>query len=159
MQLPHFTHRPSGTRLSVEGRGARGPGSRRNQATGLGLRLVGTLEVFGLPIDSEQRFYSLSLFVLALVVGGVMNLPAEAAKMGMPPAWMGYIHADDTDAATASVKKSGGKVHREPWDIPGVGRFSVVADPQGAHLAGWLLDHLPARRTRRRRAQIPKGRQ
>jgi len=30
------------------------------------------------------------------------------------------------------VKKAGGKVHREPTDIPGVGRFSVVADPQGA---------------------------
>lgn len=33
-------------------------------------------------------------------VGGVMTLPEEAAKMGMPPAWMGYIHSDDTDAAT-----------------------------------------------------------
>jgi predicted enzyme related to lactoylglutathione lyase len=65
-------------------------------------------------------------------VGGVMTLPEEAAKMGMPPAWVGYIHADDTDTATASVKKAGGKVHREPSDIPGVGRFSVVADPQGA---------------------------
>lgn len=65
-------------------------------------------------------------------VGGVMTLPEEAAKMGMPPAWVGYVHADDTDVATASVKKAGGKVHREPSDIPGVGRFSVVADPQGA---------------------------
>jgi branched-chain amino acid transport system permease protein len=37
-------------------------------------KTIGTLEVFGLPIDSEQRFYYLSLFVLALVVVGVMNL-------------------------------------------------------------------------------------
>ena len=37
-------------------------------------KAIGTLEVFGLPIDSEQRFYYLSLFVLALVVVGVMNL-------------------------------------------------------------------------------------
>ncbi|MBI4989392.1 MAG: branched-chain amino acid ABC transporter permease [Rhodocyclales bacterium] len=35
---------------------------------------IGSLEVFGLPIDSEQRFYYLVLFVLALVVLGVMNL-------------------------------------------------------------------------------------
>ena len=31
-----------------------------------------------------------------------------------------------------SVAKAGGKVYREPADIPSVGRFSVVADPQGA---------------------------
>lgn len=65
-------------------------------------------------------------------VAGAMLLPEEAKAMGTPPCWMGYIHAKDVDAATASVKKAGGAVHREPSDIPGVGRFSVVADPQGA---------------------------
>ncbi len=65
-------------------------------------------------------------------VAGLMRLPQEAAAMGTPPCWMGYIHAKDTDAATASLKRAGGTVHREPADIPGVGRFSVVADPQGA---------------------------
>jgi len=65
-------------------------------------------------------------------VAGVMLLPEEAKAMGTPPCWMGYIHAKDVDAATAGVKKAGGTVHREPSDIPSVGRFSVVADPQGA---------------------------
>ena len=65
-------------------------------------------------------------------VGGLMNVPDEAAKMGANPAWMAYIHAADVDAKTDSIKKAGGKVHRPPDDIPGVGRFSVVADPQGA---------------------------
>lgn len=66
-------------------------------------------------------------------VGGLMTMPEEAAKMGMPPAWIGYIHASDIDAATKSLKDAGGAVHRAPDDIPGVGRFAVVADPQGAH--------------------------
>ena len=65
-------------------------------------------------------------------VGGLMAIPEEAAKMGMRPAWVGYVHAADVDAATAKVKAAGGAVKREPADIPGVGRFSVVADPQGA---------------------------
>ena len=65
-------------------------------------------------------------------VAGAMLLPDEAKAMGTPPCWMGYIFAKDVDAATADVKKAGGTVHREPSDIPGVGRFSVVADPQGA---------------------------
>jgi branched-chain amino acid transport system permease protein len=37
-------------------------------------RMLGSLEVFGIPIDSEQRMYFLTLIVLALVVLGVMNL-------------------------------------------------------------------------------------
>lgn len=65
-------------------------------------------------------------------VGGLMTLPDDAAKMGMPPAWLGYIHARDVDAATKSLTDAGGAVHRAPDDIPGVGRFAVVADPQGA---------------------------
>lgn len=65
-------------------------------------------------------------------VGGIMTIPDEAKQTGMPPAWLGYIHADDVDAQTEAVKKAGGTVHRAPDDIPGVGRFSVVADPQGA---------------------------
>lgn len=63
---------------------------------------------------------------------GLMPLPEEAAQMGQPPAWVGYIHAEDVDKATESVRSAGGSVHREPTDIPEVGRFSVVADPQGA---------------------------
>jgi predicted enzyme related to lactoylglutathione lyase len=65
-------------------------------------------------------------------VGGLMKLPAEAAQMGQPPSWVGYIHTADVDKMTKTVRKAGGKVHREPSDIPDVGRFSVVADPQGA---------------------------
>lgn len=65
-------------------------------------------------------------------VGGLMTMPEDAAKMGMPPAWIGYIHTKDIDASTQALKEAGGGVHRAPDDIPGVGRFAVVADPQGA---------------------------
>lgn len=63
-------------------------------------------------------------------VGGIMALSQDAA--GMPPAWIGYIHVIDIDASTERLAEAGGKVHRQPADIPGVGRFAVVADPQGA---------------------------
>lgn len=65
-------------------------------------------------------------------VGGLMGMPPEAAAMGAPPAWMGYVFTPDVDAATDSVAKAGGSIHRPATDIPGVGRFSVVTDPQGA---------------------------
>jgi len=65
-------------------------------------------------------------------VAGLMTIPAEAAAMGARPGWVGYIYAANVDAATEKLRKAGGKVHREPSDIPEIGRFSVVADPQGA---------------------------
>jgi len=65
-------------------------------------------------------------------LGGVMKLPDEAAKMGTPPTWMGHVQVSDVDASSALTKKLGGKIYKEPTDIPTVGRFAVIADPQGA---------------------------
>jgi len=68
-------------------------------------------------------------------IGGVMTLPEEAKKMGAPPHWMGHVSVDDVDATVAKVKATGGNVHVPPTAIPKVGRFSVIADPQGASLS------------------------
>ena len=65
-------------------------------------------------------------------LGGVMTLPEQAAKMGATPNWMGHVQVADVDATAALTKKLGGKVYKEPSDIPTVGRFAVLADPQGA---------------------------
>jgi len=65
-------------------------------------------------------------------VGGIMALPAEARETGLKPCWMGYIGVDDVDAVADRIAGAGGAIHRAPEDIPGVGRFAVVADPQGA---------------------------
>jgi predicted enzyme related to lactoylglutathione lyase len=48
------------------------------------------------------------------------------------PAWIGYISVEDVETAVVDIKTNGGQLHRPPADIPGVGRFAVVADPQGA---------------------------
>lgn len=63
-------------------------------------------------------------------VGGMMSW--DSLGMQMPTAWKGHIYTPDVDAETAAVVAEGGKQHRPPQDIPGVGRFSVVSDPQGA---------------------------
>lgn len=68
-------------------------------------------------------------------LGGVMKLPDEAAKMGSPPHWMANVQVADVDATASLAKKLGGKVYKEPSDIPTVGRFAVIADPQGAAIA------------------------
>ncbi|HEY0412080.1 MAG TPA: VOC family protein [Allosphingosinicella sp.] len=65
-------------------------------------------------------------------VGGIMAIPEEARAAGAQPGWTGYIAVADTDAAAARIEAAGGTIHRAPGDIPNVGRFAVVADPQGA---------------------------
>jgi len=71
----------------------------------------------------------------ATPVGGVMMLPDEARKMGAPPHWIAYVAADDVDALTKKAESLGAKTYVPPQDIPKVGRFSVIADPQGAVIA------------------------
>jgi predicted enzyme related to lactoylglutathione lyase len=64
-------------------------------------------------------------------VAGLMAIPAEAAASGMRPCWLGYIGVDDVDDAASRVVEAGGRQHIPPTDIPGVGRFAMLADPQG----------------------------
>lgn len=68
-------------------------------------------------------------------IGGLMDLPQDARKAGAPPSWIGYVAVDDVDASAAKAKSLGGSVLVPPTDIPEVGRFAVIADPQGAALA------------------------
>jgi uncharacterized protein len=67
--------------------------------------------------------------------GGLMTLPEEARQMGAPPHWIAYVGTPDVDASAAQVKELGGQIYAPPMDIPKVGRFAVVADPQGAVIA------------------------
>jgi uncharacterized protein len=68
-------------------------------------------------------------------VAGVMTLPNQARQMGAPPHWMMYVGTPDVDETAQRVAYLGGKVHKQPEDIPNVGRFAVVQDPFGASFA------------------------
>jgi predicted enzyme related to lactoylglutathione lyase len=62
--------------------------------------------------------------------GGMMGFPPEMPQH--KPGWSGYVLTSDVDGMAGRVSEAGGTVYRAPMDIPGVGRFAVVADPQGA---------------------------
>ena len=66
-------------------------------------------------------------------IAGVMAIPKEAA--GMPPCWGAYVTVADVDALLPRVTQLGGKTIVPPHDIPEVGRFAVIQDPQGAMLS------------------------
>lgn len=66
------------------------------------------------------------------VAGGMMAMPAEAPA---PSHWLGYWAVDDVDAAHAKAVSMGAMSFVPPTSIPGMGRFAVLADPQGAATA------------------------
>ncbi len=69
--------------------------------------------------------------------GGLMPLPQE----GLSPAWTGYVAVDDVDESAALAQRLGATIHVPGTDIPNVGRFAVLSDPQGASIA--LFKPLP----------------
>ena len=66
-------------------------------------------------------------------VAGLMALPPEAA--GTPPHWLIYVGTPSVDASCGQAQSLGAKVLKAPSDIPNVGRFAVLSDPQGATFA------------------------
>ncbi len=68
-------------------------------------------------------------------LGGTMMLPEPAKKMGAPPHWMAHVEVANVDSTIEQVKKLDGKVFHGPEDVPKVGRFAIIGDPQGAVLS------------------------
>lgn len=63
-------------------------------------------------------------------VGGMLQMTEEWGQM--PPNWMVYFAVADCDAAAARAAELGAAVPVPPTDLPGVGRFALIQDPQGA---------------------------
>ncbi len=66
-------------------------------------------------------------------IGGVP--PAQHRNPNAPPHWLLYFAVTGADAATDKAKSLGGQVYFGPMTMEGVGRWSVIADPQGAVFA------------------------
>jgi predicted enzyme related to lactoylglutathione lyase len=80
---------------------------------------------------TKADFGGMSVFNLGEKgIGGLAPMPAMLPP-GMPPFWMTVFGNEDTDATAAKTVELGGQVLGEPGDIPDVGRFAVLADPQG----------------------------
>ncbi len=57
------------------------------------------------------------------------------ADEGVPSQWTGHVLVEDVDETARKAEGAGGSVVTGPMDIPEVGRFAVIADPQGAVLS------------------------
>ena len=85
--------------------------------------------VFGNTIGEMDGGYTL-LRVDGTDVAGIMEITPEMGPV--PPHWMPYFCVADVDGSNKQAEALGAKVLVPGADIPGVGRFATLQDPQGA---------------------------
>ncbi len=69
-------------------------------------------------------------------VGGMFEMKG-AAFDGVPDHWLTYIAVDDVDARLQKAVSAGARICKPAFDIEGVGRMAVLAEPGGAVVA-WM---------------------
>ena len=63
-------------------------------------------------------------------IAGVMEITPDMGPV--PPNWVVYFAVSDVDATLAQAQSLGGGVTVPATDIPEIGRFASLTDPQGA---------------------------
>lgn len=71
--------------------------------------------------------------------GGMLQIAPEMGPI--PSNWLVYFAVDDCDAKVQKATELGAKVCKPADNIPGVGRFAILTDPQGAGFAIIKLDN------------------
>lgn len=85
--------------------------------------------------DSQSEFMAYTEWINgAQPIGGMIAQDGPQWE-GVPPHWLIYFTVEDADATAALTQEMGGQVIVPAMDIPGTGRFTVLADPQGAVFA------------------------
>jgi uncharacterized protein len=72
-----------------------------------------------------------------IMVGEHMHGGFWTAQGGAPSHWLGHVLVDDVDEAARRAGAGGGKVLYGPEDIPEIGRFALISDPQGAVISAF----------------------
>jgi predicted enzyme related to lactoylglutathione lyase len=65
------------------------------------------------------------------MAAGIMDMTGVTPP-GVPPHWFDYIEVDDVDHRAGLVEENGGKILRQPFNIPNVGRIAIITDAAGA---------------------------
>ena len=70
-----------------------------------------------------------------------MPFPRDSDYFAADHEWMLNLRVDDLDATMAALTAAGVEVTTNPdWDMPGVGRFARIHDPEGNTVELWEPD-------------------
>lgn len=73
-------------------------------------------------------------------MAGALVLDPQLAARNIPPHWLAYVCVYDVDACARQVPRLGGRVVSGPHEVPGVGCWVVISDPQGATIGMYEPD-------------------
>lgn len=110
--------------------------------------IFGWNELMTTDVDAAKAFYGaafgwtfesmrmgISVYWVAKNEGrltaGIAYQGADEAP-GVGPHWFSYLLVDDMETRIEAITAAGGRVHRPPMFIPGVGRIAIINDPTGA---------------------------
>ncbi len=98
---------------------------------------AGAFYVALLGWDAEARPMGTTPYTVFSADGAPRGGMRRIAPSGgaVPLHWLVYFAVGDCEGTTALAQSLGGAVRMPPTDAAGVGRFSVLADPQGAVFA------------------------
>jgi predicted enzyme related to lactoylglutathione lyase len=82
-------------------------------------------------MENGERYITVK--VAELPVGGISKLPPQTQNI--PPYWGLYVTVTDVDASATQAQELGAQLFMPPMDVPNIGRFCVIQDPQGAFIA------------------------
>ena len=68
--------------------------------------------------------------------GGIWAIPKEQQKH-IPPNWMAYILVENVDTSLEQAQKAGATIVKPAANAGDIGRFAIITDPTGAHIALW----------------------
>ncbi len=95
------------------------------------------VETLGL---TEETVKAGDVHYATMAVGGESVCGAtHALSPGIAPHWTAFFDVIDIDARVVQVLELGGTVINDPFEVEGVGRIAIVADPQGGMFA--LMEH------------------
>lgn len=67
---------------------------------------------------------------------GIWAIPKGKEKE-IPPHWMAYILVENIDEALEKARINGATIVRPVTNVGNMGRFAIITDPIGAHIAFW----------------------
>ena len=69
-------------------------------------------------------------------MAGIWQIPKEAQEQ-IPPHWMAYILVGDAAESLRKAKEHGAQEIKGVTPAGDMGRFAIITDPTGAHVALW----------------------
>lgn len=95
-------------------------------------------QMFGWTAEEKEMPGGAGTYVLMSAgaghVAGMFQMEGPMFE-GVPPHWMAYVAVEDCDATAEKATSLGATLKYPPMDVPGVGRMTCFADPQGGHLS------------------------